>query len=74
MLDYILPVTNDIEELLDRPIYINQYTKLVFCCKNPFTIVTHPKIFHTNLPYQRALKVSTIMSGFNDLLTETRSF
>ena len=51
MLDYILPVTNDIEELLDRPIYINQYTKLVFCCKNPFTIVTHPKIFDTNLPY-----------------------
>ena len=51
MLDYISPITNDIEESLDRLIFINQYTKLVFCSNNTFFIVTHPKIFQTNLPY-----------------------
>ena len=51
MLGYISPITNYIEEFLDRPIFINQYTKLVFCSNKAFFIVTHPKIFQTNLPY-----------------------
>ena len=74
MLGYISPITNYIEEFLDLPIFINQYTELVFCSNNPFFIVTHPKISQTNLPYYRALKVSTIRSDLSDLLKETRSF
>ena len=74
MLGYISPITNHIEEFFDRPIFINQYTQLVFCSNNLFFIVTHPKISQTNLPYYRALKVSTIRSDLNDLLKETRSF
>ena len=74
MLDNISPITIDIEEFLDRPILINQYTKLAFCSNNPVFIVTDPKIFQTNLPYQRALKVPTTRSDLNDLLTKTRSF
>ena len=74
MLGYISTITNYTEELLDQPIFIKRYTKLVFCSNNPFFIVTHPKISQTNLPYYRALKVSTIRSDLNDLLKETRSF
>ena len=74
MLVYISPITNYIKEFLDQPIFINQYTKLVFCSNNLFFIVAHLKIFQTNLPYQRALKVSTTRSDLNDLLKETRSF
>ena len=74
MLGYISPITNYIEEFLDQPIFINQYTKLVFSSNKPFFIVTHPKIFQTNLPYLRALKVSTTKFDLNDLLKETRSF
>ena len=73
MLGYISQITNYIEEFLDRPIFINQYTKLIFCSNNPFFIVTHPKS-QTNLPYQKALKVSTTRSDLNDLLKETWSF
>ena len=51
MLGYISPITNYIEEFLDRPIFINQYTKIVFCSNNPVFIVTHPKISLTNLTY-----------------------
>ena len=43
MLGYASLITNYIEEFLDRQIFINQYTKLVFCSNNPFFIVTHPK-------------------------------
>ena len=74
MLGYISPITNYIEEFLDQPIFINQHTKLVFCSNNPFFIVTHPKLFQTNLPSsERALKVFTTRSDLNDL-KETRSF
>ena len=51
MLDNISPITIDIEEFLDRPIFINQYTKLAFCFNKPVFIVTEPMIFQTNLPY-----------------------
>ena len=51
MLGYISPITNHIEEFFDRPIFINQYTQLVFCSNNLFFIVTHPKISQTDLPY-----------------------
>ena len=74
MLGYISPKTNYVQEFLDRPIFINQYTTLVFCSNNLFFIVTHPKISQTNLPCYRALKVSTTKYDLNDLLKETRSF
>ena len=74
MLGYVSPITNYIEEFLDRPIFINQYTKLVFCSNNPFFIATHPKISQTNLPYEKAWEVSTTMSDLNDLLKGARSF
>ena len=74
MLGYISPITDYIEEFPDRPIFINQYTKPVFCSNNPFFIVIHPKISQTNLPYYRVLKVSTTSSDLNNLLKETRSF
>ena len=51
MLGYISAITNYIEEFLDRPIFINEYTKLVFCSKNPFFIATHLKISQRSLPY-----------------------
>ena len=51
MLGYISPIANYIEEFLDRPIFINQYTKIVFCSNNPVFIVTHPKISLKNLTY-----------------------
>ena len=51
MLGYISPITNYMEEFLDRPIFIKQYTKLAFCSNKPFFIVIHPKILQTNLPY-----------------------
>ena len=48
MLGFISPITNYIEEFLDRPIFINQDTKLVFCSNNPFFIVTYPEISQTS--------------------------
>ena len=51
MLGYISPITNYIEEFPDRSVFINQYTKLVFCSNNSFFIVTHPQISQTNLAY-----------------------
>ena len=43
MLGYISPITNYIEQFLDRPIFINQYTKLFFCSNNPFFYCNPPK-------------------------------
>ena len=43
MLGYISPITNCIEQFLDRPIFINQYTKPVFCSNNPFFYCNAPK-------------------------------
>ena len=37
-------LATDIEEFLDRPIFINQRTKLSVCSSNPFIIVAHPQI------------------------------
>ena len=75
MLDYISPISNGIEEFLDRPTFINQYTKLAFCSNNSFSLITQPMTIETDLPLYRALKVSTTWSDLNDLLTETaRSF
>ena len=42
---------NKLHRRIDQPNFINQYTKLVFCSNNSFFIVSHPKIFHTNLLY-----------------------
>ena len=42
---------NKLHRRIDQPIFINQYTKLVFCSNNSFFIVSHQKIFHTNLLY-----------------------
>ena len=43
-LGYMAPTATDIEEFLDRPIFINQRTKLSVCSSNPFIIVAHPQI------------------------------
>ena len=41
MLGYLSPITN-CTEFLDRPIFINLYTKLVFCSNNPFFFYCNP--------------------------------
>ena len=41
MLSYLSPITN-YTEFLDRPIFINLYTKLVFCSNNPFFYYNPP--------------------------------
>ena len=41
----ISPITSYTEEFCGQRIFIKQYTKLIFCSKNSFFIVTHPKMF-----------------------------
>ena len=74
ILGYISQITTCIEQFVNRPIFLNQHSKLVFGSNNPFFIGTHLNIFQTNIPYQRALCISTTMFDLNQFLKETRSF
>ena len=55
MLEYISPITNYIEEFCDRPNFINQYNKLVFCSSNLFCYCNPPKKYFRQICLIREL-------------------